>query len=814
MYVSRFLERPITRAIEQSPVVIVEGARAVGKTSLMTHLRDQGVLAVTPSLVDETTLHAARTDPVGWIGSLPQPFAVDEAQRAPDLPMAIKSMLDADPTSVRCVLTGSASLGLSGLDGSDPLARRSVRYTLEPLSEAELLEDTTAGAWSVVDELVRGEPVGNWGDPVDDRRSTMTQGGLPFYRLGTGALGRPTARRVRDDMRAVLSESVLPDERMDERVAMEVLQRLLREPAALANVSKIASDVGVTAPTINRYLDILERRFLLTELPNLTRSPRRTPRSTAKLYPADIALSVFASPDAVHDLSDRFRGGVFEALVAQQLRAHMGWSDLGEELLHWRENVSGRTVEVDLVIRVADGSLLPIEVKSGTSVSDKQLTGIRRFREQHPRSAERAFIVYGGATTVRLGESIWAVPLGALCDRSAWVRSGRDSRGADGKKLHMGERMTMNQGTVPELPEARVFISYAHADQNGRYTGDLRGFAQDIVDTMANVHDRAVQTFIDVEQGTWGEDLWRRLEGEESLADFMIPFITPAYLRSDGCRREYLHFMAQRDAAAERSTLLPLIWLEPRGLFEPGSADPIKQDLFDHRGVRVGDAHNADPDSAAYRRVLKEVTDRLADVLDATAKSVHGETDGAGEETGGIVEDQPALDDLLAAIERSTPELVADFEAFVGDFEEFGRAMRTAMVKPAAAAVTPVQAQAYFTRVANELGGRSGALLGSANAASTSWREYTALLHRAIGVSAELDAGLLPEELVEPLRELAEEIPASDIADLQSIALQMGRMSRSLRPASEALLVAVRTFRDLAEGADLVEVAWSRVKEG
>lgn len=813
MYISRFLERPITRAIEQSPVVIVEGARAVGKTSLMTHLRDQGVLAVTPSLVDETTLHAARTDPEGWIGSLQQPFAVDEAQRAPGLPMAIKSMLDADPTSVRCVLTGSASLGLSGLDGSDPLARRSVRYTIEPLSEAELLEDPPAGAWSVVDELVRGDPVGNWVDPVDDRRSTMTQGGLPFYRLGTGALGRPTARRVRDDMRAVLSESVLPDERMDERIAMEVLQRLLREPAALANVSKIASDVGVTAPTINRYLDILERRFLLTELPNLTRSPRRTPRSTAKLYPADIALSVFASPDAVHDVSDRFRGGVFEALVAQQLRAHMGWSDLGEELLHWRENVSGRTVEVDLVIRAADGSLLPIEVKSGTSVSDKQLAGIRRFRERHPRSAERAFVVYGGATTVRLAESVWAIPLGALCDRSAWARSGRDSRGTDGSNFHVDERMTMNQGSVPELPDARVFISYAHADQNGRYTGDLRGFAQDIVDTMANVHDRAVQTFIDVEQGTWGEDLWRRLEREESLADFMIPFITPAYLRSDGCRREYLHFMAQRDAAAERSTLLPLIWLEPRGLFEPGSADPIKQDLFQHRGVPVGAAHDADPDSAEYRRVLREVTDRLADVLDAAATN-HGQADGADGEHGAHVDDQPALDEMLAEIQQSTPQLVADFEAFVGDFEEFGNAMQTAMMTPEAAAGTPVQAQAYLTRVGKKLEGESAALLGSANAASTSWREYTALVHRAIGATAELDATMLPDGLVEPLRELSEQIPASDIADMQNIAMQMGGMSRSLRPASEALLVAVRTFRDLAEGADLVEVAWNRVKEG
>lgn len=371
----------------------------------------------------------------------------------------------------------------------------------------------------------------------------------------------------------------------------------------------------------------------------------------------------------------------------------------------------------------------------------------------------------------------------------------------------------MNQGSVPELPDARVFISYAHADQNGRYTGDLRGFAQDIVDTMANVHDRAVQTFIDVEQGTWGEDLWRRLEREESLADFMIPFITPAYLRSDGCRREYLHFMAQRDAAAERSTLLPLIWLEPRGLFEPGSADPIKQDLFQHRGVPVGAAHDADPDSAEYRRVLREVTDRLADVLDAAATN-HGQADGADGEHGAHVDDQPALDEMLAEIQQSTPQLVADFEAFVGDFEEFGNAMQTAMMTPEAAAGTPVQAQAYLTRVGKKLEGESAALLGSANAASTSWREYTALVHRAIGATAELDATMLPDGLVEPLRELSEQIPASDIADMQNIAMQMGGMSRSLRPASEALLVAVRTFRDLAEGADLVEVAWNRVKEG
>lgn len=811
MYISRFLEGPVTRAIEQSPVVIVEGARAVGKTSLISHLREEGILAATPSLVDETTLHAARNDPEGWIRSLPQPFAIDEAQRAPGLPMAIKAVLDARPASLRCLLTGSASLGLSGLDGSDPLARRAVRYTLEPLTEAELAQSDDGGPWSVVDELVRGEPIGNWVDPVDDRDSVMAQGGLPFYRLGLGPLRRPTARRVRDDMRAVLSESVLPDERMDERIAMEVLQRILREPAALANVSKIASDVGVTAPTINRYLDILERRFLVAELPNLTRSPRRTPRSTAKLYPADIALSVFASPAAAHDGSDRFRGGVFEALVAQQLRAHLGWSEGGEELLHWRENVSGRTVEVDLVLRATDGSLIPLEVKSGSSVSSGQLSGIRRFREKHPQSAEHAFVVYGGETTVLLGESVWAIPLGALCDRSAWSTPERKT---DWRPHYDSESEPLNESAVPELPDARVFISYAHADQNGRYTGDLRGFAQDIVDTMANLHDYTVETFIDVEQGTWGEDLWGRLEREESLADFMIPFITPAYLRSEGCRREYLRFMAQRDAAAARSTLLPLIWLEPRGLYEPGSTDPLRQDLLEHRGISVGVAHDADPNSAEYRRVLREVTGRLADVLDdSSSTSDRAEREDAGTGNDDLTGDEPAVDELLAEIEQSTPQLEAAFEEFLGDFEDFGRTMQEASVQPQATTGTPHEAQEHFARVGSSLRGMSESLLGSAREASNSWRKYSSLVHRAIGVTAELDVDLLPEGMIDPLRELSAAIPASDLSDMQRIATQMGRASRSLRPASHALLVAVRTFHDLAEGAELVEQAWNRVQE-
>lgn len=78
-------------------------------------------------------------------------------------------------------------------------------------------------------------------------------------------------------------------------------------------------------------------------------------------------------------------------------------------------------------------------------------------------------------------------------------------------------------------------------------------------------------------------------------------------------------------------------------------------------------------------------------------------------------------------------------------------------------------------------------------------------MHRTIGVTAELEAGLPSEGLVEPLCELAVQIPASDNADMQNTAVQMGRISPSLRPAFEVLLFAVKIFRDLA-GA----LAWCR----
>ena len=125
MLIPRFIEGRVQTLLQERAVVIIEGARAVGKTSLVAQLAGKGVIRHAVSLTDPTTLRAARETPTAWLKGLQQPFSVDEAQLAPELPLALKSLLDESGDRLSCVLTGSASIGRTGLGGADPLARAS-----------------------------------------------------------------------------------------------------------------------------------------------------------------------------------------------------------------------------------------------------------------------------------------------------------------------------------------------------------------------------------------------------------------------------------------------------------------------------------------------------------------------------------------------------------------------------------------------------------------------------------------------------------------------------------------------------------------
>lgn len=146
--IPRHAAKQVATALADTPVVMVNGPRQCGNTTLVRGFAADGRRYI--SLDDETALNAARVDPVGFLRPL-DPAVLDEVQRAPELLRAIKPSVDQDRRPGRFLLTGSADL-LTLATVSDSLAGRMEVVILMPLSQAEI--GRTAGRF--VDQAFSG----------------------------------------------------------------------------------------------------------------------------------------------------------------------------------------------------------------------------------------------------------------------------------------------------------------------------------------------------------------------------------------------------------------------------------------------------------------------------------------------------------------------------------------------------------------------------------------------------------------------------------------------------------------------------------
>lgn len=139
---ARHIASQLREALADTPVVLVNGARQSGKSTLV---QSGGVGAANGaprrylSLDDTAVLRSAKADPAGFIDALPGPVTLDEVQRAPELLLPIKAAVDRSRTPGRFLLTGSANVLLLP-DIADSLAGRMEVLTLWPLSCAELAD--------------------------------------------------------------------------------------------------------------------------------------------------------------------------------------------------------------------------------------------------------------------------------------------------------------------------------------------------------------------------------------------------------------------------------------------------------------------------------------------------------------------------------------------------------------------------------------------------------------------------------------------------------------------------------------------------
>ncbi len=401
-------------------MLILEGPRAVGKTTL-AHVQLEPAGYSYTTLADRATLRFAQHDPEGWLRRLPRPAVIDEAQLLPELPLILKEHVDTLDPGNHYVLTGSASIGRTGLGGADPLARRASRLTMLPLTAWEV-----AGLpGSVVDLLfdadIRPGTLPETSD--DDLLADLAYGGFPAYTLQRDRLTRPRLReRVASDTLAVLSTSALPDMAVNPTIALDTLDTLVRCPGATFNASRLAQLLDFDKRTIDRYMGVFGRLFLLHWLPNLATAPASQSHTRAKIHPVDTSLAVEALERAGVDIlaNREVLGQLLESHVTNQVLAARAWAEHTTTVHHWRQ-AGSPVYEVDIVLEAFGGRRIGIEVKAASRVNPADLKGLRALRDR--KGLDRGFVVYTGTEVRELDDAMWALPVTAF-RTSAWAAHG------------------------------------------------------------------------------------------------------------------------------------------------------------------------------------------------------------------------------------------------------------------------------------------------------------------------------------------------------------------------------------------------------
>lgn len=407
MYVLRFVTPRLEALFSTFPVVVVSGARQVGKSTLLQHLFGHRAEMVVFDPVQD--IGNARQDPDLFLDNHPAPVILDEIQYAPELVAALKRRVDRDRRPGQYLLTGSQQWSvLRSL--AESLAGRAVFLDLEGFCLGESAREDPRTAW-----------LEDWLDDPEGfprrRRHRLDLGMGPFELVWRGtlpdAVSLPLAT-LPDFWASYFRTYVERDVRLVSEVAdWHAFGRFVRLAAALTgqeiNTSQLGRELGIAPVTAKKWLGLMSATFQWYEVPAYSGNAIKRVSGKPKGYLSDTGLACWAqaisSPAALggHPLW----GHLFETFVAGEIRKQMAMLSPAPRLHHWR---SAGGAEVDLLLE-RDGRLYPIEVKAKTRITRADARGLRAFRDAHRHlPVAPGLILAPCETLMRVSEDDYAMP--------------------------------------------------------------------------------------------------------------------------------------------------------------------------------------------------------------------------------------------------------------------------------------------------------------------------------------------------------------------------------------------------------------------
>ena len=366
MYIPRTAEPTVQKLFHGYPVVVLTGPRQSGKTTLVRSVFTEMAYV---SLEDPDQREFAQSDPRGFLARYPQGAVLDEVQKTPDLLSYIQTIVDQGQDRTRYILTGSQQFGLlSSITQS--LAGRAALVRLLPFSLEELDRQGMAPNHLEVFLWKGLYP------PIHDRRLDPDI----WY-------GNYVNTYLERDVRQMVNVRDL-----------STFQRFLRMCASrtgqLLNLSSLATDCGITHNTAKAWISVLEAGYIIHLLPPHHANFGKRLIKTPKIYFLDPGLAAWLlgiqEPDQLS--THPMRGPLFESWVISELLKSRFNQGKASNLFFWRDRTGH---EVDVLVDTGN-ALVPIEVKSGTTITPDFFSGLRYWEKLSGAAGRRSLLVYGG----------------------------------------------------------------------------------------------------------------------------------------------------------------------------------------------------------------------------------------------------------------------------------------------------------------------------------------------------------------------------------------------------------------------------------
>jgi predicted AAA+ superfamily ATPase len=292
---------------------------------------------------------------------------------------------------------------------ADSLAGRMGSIRLHPMAQCEIerRQPKLLGAIMRGDFMMRSSR--RLGEELAVR---IAGGGFP------AALARKTTARRRQWYADYVDAMVQRDLRDLSRISsLHAIPKLLRlsasQTARLMNVSELAAPFQVSRPTIRDYLTLLERIFVVEELPPWHSNRLKRLVKTPKLHMSDSGLACALLGLSPTDLwNDReMLGQLLETFVFGELRRQASGVEDAIGFSHYRDKDGA---EVDIVIEHSGSRVSGVEVKASSTVHPADFRGLRRLREATGKRFACGVVLYDGEITVGFGDGLFAVPIADL----------------------------------------------------------------------------------------------------------------------------------------------------------------------------------------------------------------------------------------------------------------------------------------------------------------------------------------------------------------------------------------------------------------